>query len=45
MRKIIAVVIGLIIGVQLYSQTIIRGKLRIIKETNTRGKCIDQGQL
>jgi hypothetical protein len=28
MRKIIAVLIGLIIGVQLYSQTIIRGKLR-----------------
>ena len=28
MRKLIAVVIGLIIGIQLYSQTIIRGKLK-----------------
>src|SRR6185295_2772440 len=28
MRKLIALVIGLVIGVQLYSQTTIRGKLR-----------------
>src|SRR6185295_11772482 len=40
MRKLIAVVIGLIIGVQLYSQTIIRGKLRDNKGKSIPGASI-----
>src|SRR4029078_11095802 len=40
MRKLVAVVIGLIIGVQLYSQAIIRGKLRDNKGKSIPGASI-----